>query len=141
MKDLRFETERKRDDDRDTVELRLNGDVYFAYRPTTNQIALFYASSGKRNLAVALAAVQTFLESTLEPEAFDLLMRAVENDTLEYEALLDLSKDIIGEFSENPPTSSAGSSTSRARTGTQSTGNSRRPAATRASTRRPASAG
>lgn len=131
MKELRFDTERPRDEDRDQIELPINGEIYFAYRPSTNAIALFYASAGKNNTAVALAGVLEFLEKVLEAEAYALIMRAVTNDALDFSEIVGLSREVIREFGENPPSSSAASSRSRASTGTSSTGTSRRPAPTR----------
>jgi hypothetical protein len=140
MKELSFSTERpKGPDNRDQVELPINGDVYFAYRPSTNSIATFYAAQGKRSVAVKLAAVDTFLEKNLEPEAYALITRAMEIDALEYEDLIDLVLAIIEEFAENPPTSSSGSSRSPRATGAASTASSRRPASTRATSRSRAS--
>lgn len=137
MKDLNFATDRKKGgvDKRDTIELPINGEIYFAYRPTTNSIAIFYSSVGKKNVAIQLSGIEQFLERCLEPEAFALIMKAVENDTLEYGALVELAQEIIEEFAENPTTPSAASSGSRASTGASSTANSRRPASTRASSR------
>lgn len=131
MKEIRFDAERPRDEDRDQIVLPINGDDYYAYRPSTNAIALFFASSGKNNAAVALNGVLEFLEKVLEDEAYALIMGAVRNDALDFSELLELSREIIKEFGENPPTSSAGSSRSRATNGTSSTATSRRPAPTR----------
>jgi len=134
MKEIRFESNRPiGPDGRDTVELPINGDIYFAYRPSTNSIALFYAAQGKKNIASALSGVLEFLEKNLEPEAYALIFKAVRDDMLDFAELLQLSTEIIVEFAENPPTSSAGSSSSRANTGSRSTGNSQRPASRRVS--------
>ena len=140
MKEMRFDTERERDVDRDQIELPINGDVYYAYRPSTNSIALFFASAGKQNVAVALAGVEEFLQRNLEPEAYSLIMKAVRDDALQFEELLDLARAIIAEFGENPRGSSAGSSSSRARTGTSSTATARPRASTRQVSRPPVSA-
>lgn len=137
MKELRFTTERpKGPDGRDTVEIPINGEVYFAYRPSTNSIALFYSSLGSGKTSVVLNAIEKFLKRNLEPEAYALIMAGIENDSLEYEAMLELVNDLISEFSENPTTPSKGSTSSRAGTGTKSTANSRPRASTRDSSRR-----
>lgn len=140
MKEMRFETERVRDLDRDQIELPINGVVYYAYRPSTNAIALFFASAGKQSVAIALAGVEEFLQRVLEPEAYTIIMKAVREDALEFEELLELAKEIIAEFGENPRGSSAGSSSSRANTGTSSTATSRPRATIRQASRPPVSA-
>jgi hypothetical protein len=140
MKEMRFATERTKDKDgRDTVELPINGEAYLAYRPSTNIIALFYAAQGKKNVATALAGILDFLQRTLEPEAYAIILKAVEEDALEFGELIELAHDIIAEFAENPTGSSADSSSSRASTGGASTASLRRPASTRVPSRSRAS--
>jgi hypothetical protein len=94
----------------------------------------------KQNVAIALAGVEEFLQKVLEPEAYTIIMKAVREDALDFEELLELAKEIIAEFGENPRGSSAGSSTSRASTGTSSTATSRPRATTRQVSRQPVSA-
>lgn len=134
MKELRFATERpKGPDGRDTAELPINGEMYEAYRPSTNSLAFFYAAIGRRSLAAGLNGVIDFLQKNVEPAAFAIIMRGVDSDALELEDLIGLCNEIIEEFAENPTGSSADSSKSRASTGARSTASSRRPASTRAS--------
>lgn len=137
MQEIKFAKERPTGaDGRDTIEVPIDGKIYFAYRPTTNSIALFYSSIGRNKMSSALVGVENFLKKNVEPECFTLLMEAVEKDQLEYEDLMTLVQEIIQEFSENPTSPSKESTSSRAGTGTKSTVNSRRPASTRDSSRR-----
>lgn len=142
MQGLTFSTDAAKKDitTEDTVEVPLNGDIYFAYRPSTNMIAEFYVAFGSENVSITLAGVKKFLQKVLEPEAWHLLQTGVNNDSLDWGELAKLAKDIIAEFSANPPTPSSGSTSSRAATGNASTASSRRPASTRATSTRRASA-
>lgn len=141
MKEIKF-TEKKpvtrNPDDEDVVEVPINGDIYFAFRPSNNQIAVVIASSDK-GPAAALAGIERFLESCLEPEAWGILQRAVRADQIDFSVLTDLMQGIIKEFGENPTSSSTDSSSSPANGGRVSTANSPRPASTRATSRSRAS--
>lgn len=143
MKEIKFSEPKQlvRDPDTDdVVEVPINGETYFAYRPTNNQIALVMAAADK-NPSAALAGIERFLESCLEPEAWRLIRDAVRADILDYSALTELMRDIIKEFAENPTSSSADSSPSPVNGGRASTANSPRPASTRATSRSRASVG
>lgn len=141
LKNLSFDREVRRDDSqRDSVEFPINGEVYYAYRPSTNSIGLFFASQGTKNVAEKLAGGLRFLEQNLEPSAYNILINAVEADALPFEIVIELVMEIIEEFSKNPSTSSTDSSSSRRNSGRPSTGNSRRPASTRVTSPRRASA-
>lgn len=144
LKEIRFDAKAKpkpveEADDEDVVEIPINGTTYYARRPSSNSIALLYASMGTRQLAKQLAEIQQFLESCLEAEALRVLMEAVRKDALSYEELLELSHGIIAEFAANPTGSSEDSSKSSAPTGRASTERLRPTASTRASSRSRAS--
>lgn len=141
LKQLSFDKEGKRDDSkRDSVEFPINNEIYYAYRPTTNSIALFYASQGTKSIAQKLAGADTFLAQNLEPAAYTLVMNGIEKDVIPFDVLIELVLEIISEFAENPTTSSTASSDSPRSSGRGSTGNSRRPASTRVSSPRRVSA-
>lgn len=142
MREISFSKTKKDipQEERDNIEAPINGEIYLAYRPTTNEIALFMASLGKNNAAVSFAGVEDFIAIVFEPEAVDLLMQAVRDNVLDFLELANICKDVIREFAENPTTPSGDSSTSRGRTGTSSTATSRPKASTRATSTRRASA-
>ncbi len=134
LKQLSFNEEARRDDSkRDSVELPINGEVYYAYRPSTNSLGLFYSSQGSRGISEKLKGIEDFLQKNLEPEAFNLVMKGVRDDAINYEVLLELTMDIIEEFAENPTTSSPVSSPSQNRAGRRSTASARPKARTRVS--------
>jgi hypothetical protein len=141
LKALSFDKEKQRDDTkRDNIEFPINGEIYYAYKPSTNSIGLFFAAQGTKNVAHKLAGAITFLEENLEPAAHALIMRGVANDAIDLDIIIELVLEIIEEFSKNPTTSSTASTASRRGSGRESTANSRRPASTRVSSTPRASA-